>query len=79
MTDQRLTEKQKQKAIDDLIDGLLDQMNRVKELKKHYEKLPDGGPAVAMISDKIEETIRAMAAKDTARMLLAYQRLEKLK
>lgn len=62
---------------ENLIEGMLRQMNRARELVKQYEAI---GPAGAFGKAAIEQTIRegeaAIASGDVIRMLAAYKALE---
>ncbi len=61
-----------------LMDGLLFQLNRVRELVKIYEELPDGvgvfGAAIMKRNIKIGED--SIASGDVVKMALAYNELK---
>lgn len=64
-----------------LVEGLLDEMNRVREIKKLYESLPDGvGMIGASIMDhSIKQAEKAVGSGDIMKMLPALQELKGFK
>ena len=61
-----------------LIEGLLEEMNRVRELIKEYESLPDnaGWFGSNMMKAAIKQAEDAMAKGDVVAELKAYQELK---
>jgi len=60
-----------------LISGLFSEMNRVRDLKKLYEQLPDGAGCFGAIilSEMIGDAEKAISEGDTIAMLLCYDNL----
>ena len=62
---------------DNLMDGLFKQMNRCRELVKHYEEIgPVGAFGKAMILRDIERAELSIRSGDIAQMVSAYKALE---
>jgi vacuolar-type H+-ATPase subunit E/Vma4 len=59
-----------------LIEGLIEQMNRVRELIKLYEQTPNGSTAAAMMKQSIQKAEQAMSKGDTIQMMVCYTDLE---
>ena len=59
-----------------LIEGLQEEMNRCRELKKEYEKIPTGVFGATMIQVDINNGERAIASGDVVKMLSAYKKLQ---
>lgn len=61
-----------------LIDGLLKEINRVRELIKEYESLPDnaGFFGASMMKNSIANAEKAIASGDVVAELKAYQDLK---
>ncbi len=59
-----------------LIEGLQKEMNRCRELKKEYEKIPTGNFGATMIQVDINNGERAIASGDVVEMLKAYKDLQ---
>jgi hypothetical protein len=59
-----------------IIEGVQEQNNRVRELIKLYMSVPNGQFAAAMMKAAIQEGEAAIASGDTARMIAAYKELE---
>jgi hypothetical protein len=61
-----------------LVEGLLEQMNRCRELAIQYDALPDnvGAFGAAMIKQDIENAEKAMSSGDTVEMLRCYEALK---
>lgn len=61
-----------------LIEGLLKEMNRVRELIKIYESLPDGAGFIAasMMKVSIKKAEEAIATGDIVAELKAYEDLK---
>lgn len=59
-----------------LIEGLQKEMNRCRELKKEYEKIPTGSFGATMIQVDINNGERAIASGDVVKMLSAYKKLQ---
>jgi len=62
---------------ENLMDGLLRQMNRCRELIKHYEEIgPVGNFGKAMIERDIKTAEIAIRSGDLVEMVTAYKALE---
>lgn len=61
-----------------LVEGLLEQMNRCRELLKVYAKLPEGAGMFAkmMIEREIKTAEDALGSGDTVAMMKAYATLK---
>lgn len=64
--------------MENLIEGLQSQMNRVREIIKEYKELPKNAGALAafMMEKSIENAERQIAVGDTIEMMKAYSDLE---
>lgn len=61
-----------------LIEGLLHQMNRARELRKFYAEIPCGSFGTQVIDQKIAQAERSIESGDAVAMLDAYGELEAL-
>lgn len=59
-----------------LMDGLFEQMDRCRELKKMYDEIPQGAFGAAMIQQTINEAETAIKGNDVIKMLVAYENLK---
>ena len=61
-----------------LMDGLFDEMNRVREIIKIYEDLPSGAGrfAAALMKQNIEEAEQSIKDNDVIEMLKQYNSLK---
>lgn len=59
-----------------LTQGLLDEMDRVKEIQAIYKKIPTGAIATAMMENDLQEAKRAIGIGDTIAMLRVYEKLK---
>lgn len=59
-----------------LMEGLINEMNRCRELLKEYEKIPEGVFGAAMIKQDIKNAEEAITENDVVKMLTAYQALK---
>jgi predicted DNA-binding protein len=59
-----------------IIEGIQEQNNRVRELIELYLSVPNGQFAAAMMKAAIQEGEAAIASADTVRMIAAYKDLE---
>lgn len=68
----------KKKQPENLMDGLLYEMNRVRELIKEYDRLPDGvgffGSSIMRCS--INEAEKSISSGDVLKMINAYEDLK---
>ena len=62
-----------------LLEGLLKQLNRNREILKLYEDIPSGAFGAAMIRESILVAEKAIVDGDTVAMLRAYKELEDTK
>lgn len=61
-----------------LIDGLHEQIDRARELRKVYEDIPTGHFGTVVIDLCIKQAERSIASGDVADMMTAYKGLEDL-
>lgn len=59
-----------------IIQGLLEEIARNRELLKEYERIPEGIFGVAVIKHTIARAELAMAQGDTIAMIIEYQNLK---
>ena len=59
-----------------LIEGIQEQCNRCRELKKVYDTIPTGRFGGAIIQQAVTEGEASIASGDAVRMLSAYKELE---
>ena len=61
-----------------LMDGLLEEMNRVREIIAEYESLPNGagGFAAAIMKADIKRTEKSISDNDVVAMLREYSQLK---
>lgn len=59
-----------------LISGLLEEIARNREILTHYEGIPQGKFAEAIIKSEIKEAERALKMSDVTEMLIALQKLK---
>jgi hypothetical protein len=64
---------------ENLMDGLMDELNRNRELLKEYQKIPTGMFGAAFIKNDIEMGEKAIREGDTVEMVKAYARLKENK
>lgn len=63
--------------MENLVEGLLRQMNRCRELIKHYDEIgPAGTFGKTMIEQDIKNAEKAMGGGDLVEMIAAYKALE---
>lgn len=62
-----------------LIEGLLNQIDRVKEIKKVYDEIPQGKFGAVMIQQSIDNAKKAIKDNDVFAMVTAYKDLEEIK
>lgn len=61
-----------------LMEGLIQETNRCREVLAEYEKIPTGAFGAMMIREDIKEAEAAMASDDAVRMLAAYKRVKEV-
>ena len=61
-----------------LVDGLHEQMDRARELRKRYENITTGHFGTVIIDLTIKQAERSIASGDVAEMMTAYSALEAL-
>lgn len=59
-----------------LMDGLLYEMNRCRELKKMYDEIPQGKFGAIMIQRSIDAGEQSIRENDVIKMLQAYSSLK---
>lgn len=59
-----------------IVEGIQQQCNRCRELKKRYDEMPTGGFGSFSIQQAINEGESSIAFGDVVRMLSAYKELE---
>ena len=62
-----------------LIEGLLEQSNRVRDIIKIYDDTPNGGTAALMMRNSIARAEKAIETGDTIEMMLCFTDLEEYK
>ena len=60
-----------------LMEGMIEELNRNRELLKEYEAIPQGVFGAAMIKKDIEDAEKAMGGGDVIEMLSCYETLKK--
>lgn len=68
----------KQKEPKNLMDGLFDEMNRVRELIKEYKQLPNGAGffGAVIMQENIKRAEQAIRNNDVIEMLREYESLK---
>jgi hypothetical protein len=61
-----------------LIEGLHEQMNRARELRKMYEEIPTGAFGIAVIDATIKQAERSIESGNIGEMMATYNALEEL-
>lgn len=61
-----------------LMDGLLKEMNRAREIKKMYDEIPVGQFGAHFIQQSINRAERAISSGDVVEMLAAYSELKEI-
>jgi hypothetical protein len=61
-----------------LMDGLLKEMNRAREVKKLYDEIPVGQFGSWAISQSITRAEKAISSGDVVEMLAAYAELKEI-
>lgn len=62
-----------------LMEGLIEQANRCRDVLREYEKIPEGAIGAAIIRQHITTAERAMGSGDVVAMLQAYEMLKGVK
>lgn len=65
--------------MENLMDGLLKQMDRVRELKKEYDAIPQGKFGSIMIQRDIDAAEQAIKENDVVKMIHAFNALKECK
>lgn len=63
--------------VKNLIQGLLDEMERVREIQAEYEKIPEGTIAATFMEADLSEAEEAYSIGDAIEMLRCYGKLKK--
>ena len=63
---------------ENLMDELLKEMNRAREVLKEYEQIPEGIFGAAMIKQSIQRAEKSISSGDVVQMLLAYNDLKSI-
>lgn len=67
------------KEAKNLMEGLLDEMNRVREILEEYKSIgPPGMFGVAMIQGAINQAEKAIASNDVIKMIQCYEELKEI-
>lgn len=61
-----------------LLEGLHEQLARVRELRKFYDEIPSGSFGTQVIDAKIEQAESSIESGDVVAMLDAFEELEAL-
>ena len=59
-----------------LMEGLIEELKRNRELLKLYQEIPTGGFGAMFIKKDIDDAEKAMVSGDTVAMVKAYARLK---
>ena len=62
--------------VKNLMQGLLDEIDRVREIQAEYKKVPGGAFADFMIEQDIEKAKEAAGIGDVVAMMLSYSKLK---
>lgn len=68
----------KYKEYGNLMDGLLKEMNRAREVKKMYDDIPQGAFGSVMIQRSITNAEKAISNNDVVQMIICYKELQKI-
>jgi len=60
------------------MDGLLEQMDRAREILKMYEEIPQGAFGAAVIRQSIAAAEKSISSGDVVQMLRCYHDLEEI-
>ena len=63
---------------ENLMDGLIKEMNRAREVLKMYEEIPQGAFGAVFIRQSITEAEKAISSGDVVAMLAAYHDLKEI-
>lgn len=63
---------------ENLMDGLLKEMNRAREVKKMYDEIPQGIFGATVIQQSIMRAEKAISSGDLVQMLAAYSELKEI-
>lgn len=63
---------------ENLMDGLLRQMNRAREIKKLYDEIPEGRFGSMMIQQMITHAEKSISSGDVVEMLYSYSELKEI-
>ena len=61
-----------------LMDGLFEQMNRAREIKKMYDEIPQGKFGSIMIQQSIDRAEKSIKDNDVIAMLTAFKDLQEI-
>jgi hypothetical protein len=61
-----------------LMDGLFEQMNRAREIKKMYDEIPQGKFGSIMIQQSIDRAEKSIRDNDVIAMLTAFKDLQEI-
>ncbi len=61
-----------------LMDGLFDEMNRAREIKKMYDEIPQGKFGSMMIQQIIDRAEKSISDNNIIEMLLVYKELQEI-
>ena len=65
--------------MENLMDGLLLEMNRARELKKEYDSIPSGKLASMLIQLDIDKAEQSIKDNDVVEMVIALKFLKEIK
>lgn len=66
------------KGSQNLMEGLLYQMNRAREIKKMYDEIPQGKFGSIMIQQSIDRAEKSISDNDVIAMLAAFKDLQEI-
>jgi hypothetical protein len=61
-----------------LMDGIFEQMNRAREIKKMYDEIPQGRFGSIMIQQAIDRAEKSIKDNDVIQMLSAFKELQEI-
>lgn len=64
---------------DNLVEAILEEIDRVNELIKIYESIPTGGFGAAMLKVTLQDAKKALASGDVIQMTVACKQLQEIK
>ena len=63
---------------ENLMDGLLKEMNRAREIKKMYDEIPQGKFGSIMIQQTIDRAEKSIKDNDVVQMIVVFKELQEI-